>query len=188
MRQESEEALKKNDKKLAQTNKELQQKKLAEAVECYEKGVAAANKDTDPARLVKVKNLIVVCYHNQAMELYKQGKKDDAVDMAKKGLKPGLLQSKAAPGLAVFMLNVQYYQYLEAADKAERGGDNKDKETRDKVLAKVTGAAKAVLKFWASKEEGDARGSCSCVWPWPKPTRPRPAQQKLRMRPRRPSS
>ena len=128
-------------------------KKWAEAAECFEKALAAAAKNpkTDKQRLAEVQNTLVACYHNMALDLYRAKKVDEAIAMAKKALKGPFLHTKAAPGLAVFMLNAQYYQYLAALDGT-------DAEKRDTLLAKVTTSAKAILsiKDWASKEEGDS--------------------------------
>ena len=87
------------------------------------------------------------------MQLYKEGKVEDAIAMAKKALKADFLQTKAAPGVAVFLLNVQYYQYLGAAED-----NDAEKKAKAELLAKVSNTAKSILsmKDWAAKEEGDS--------------------------------
>ena len=129
------------------------ERKWAEAAESFEKALAAAAKNpkTDKQGLAEAQNYLVACYHNMALELYKNKKIDEAIAMAKKALKGPFLQTKAAPGIAVFMLNAQYYQYLAAADGTDTG-------KRDTLFAKVATSAKAILsiKDWASKEEGDS--------------------------------
>ena len=131
----------------------VEKKKWAEAIEFYEKAIAAETAKTDKARLAAVKNTLVGCYHNLAMQLYQKGKVEEAIAMAKKALKEEFLQTKAAPGVAVFLLNVQYYQYLGAAE-----GTDEEKKAKGELLAKVAKTAKAILKIkeWAAKEEGDA--------------------------------
>ena len=108
----------------------LEKKKWAEATEFYEKAIAAAGPKTDQQRLADVKNTLVGCYHNQAMQLYQKGKVDEAIAMAKKALKPEFLQTKTAPGVAVFLLNVQYYQYLGAAEGTDAEKKAKSRAAR----------------------------------------------------------
>ncbi len=133
-------------------DKAWDEKKWAEAIKCYEKAIAAATKNTDQQRLAAVVNAVVACYHNQAKQLYEDHKADDAIAFAKQALqKPGNLKTKAAPALAIFVLNVQYYQYLEAAE-----GTDAQKTAKSELLAKVAKTAKAILNNWAAREEGDA--------------------------------
>jgi len=129
----------------------LERKKWAEAVEFYEKAVAVATPKVDKVRLAAVENTLVACYHNLALQLHKDGKVEDAIAVARKALKGRLLQTKAAPGVAVFLLNAQYYQYMGAVER------NEAEKTAD-WLAKVSNTAKSILsmKEWAAKEEGDS--------------------------------
>jgi tetratricopeptide (TPR) repeat protein len=123
-----------------------------EAAECYEKALAAAGPKTDKARLAAVENTLVACYHNLGAQLYRQGKIEEAMAMAKKaGKVPDFLQTKAAPGVTVFLLNVQYYQYLGAVEKTEA-----EKTARGEMLKKLSTTAQFILNHWAAKEEGDA--------------------------------
>lgn len=129
----------------------VEKKKWADAIEYYEKAIAAATRNTDKQRLATVLNTVVGCYHNQAMQLYQKGKIDDAIATAKKALKKEYLQTTAAPGVAIFILNVQYYQYLGAPE-----GTEAEKKAKSELLARLSATAKSILKFWAAKEEGDA--------------------------------
>jgi tetratricopeptide (TPR) repeat protein len=131
----------------------VEKKKWAEAILFYEKAIAAATAKTDQQRLAGVQNTLVGCYHNLAMQLYQKAKIEEAIATAQKALKPNLLQTKTAPGVAVFLLNVQYYQYLGAAE-----GTEAEKKAKSELLAKVSKTAKAILskKEWAAKEEGDS--------------------------------
>ena len=85
------------------------------------KGHCGQDHEDRQERLAAVENTLVACYHNLAMQLYQQGKIEEAIATAKKALKPEFLQTKAAPGVAVFLLNVQYYQYLGAAERHRSG-------------------------------------------------------------------
>jgi len=129
----------------------LEKKKWAGAAECYEKALAAAGPKVDKTRLAAVENALVACYHNLALQLYKNGKVEDAIVLAKKALKGRLLQTKTAPGVAVFLLNAQYLQYLGAAERNEA-------EKKAQWLERVSNTAKSILsmKEWAAKEEGDS--------------------------------
>jgi hypothetical protein len=131
----------------------LEKKNWAAAAESYERAVAAASAKTDKQRLAIVENLVVACFHNLALQHYQKGKIDEAIATAKKGLKREYLQTKAAPGVAVFLLNVQYYQYLAATE-----GSEAEKKAKSELLAKVTATASSILnvKQWAAKEEGDS--------------------------------
>ena len=93
----------------------IEKKQWAEATAFYEKAIAVAGPKTDQQRLAAVKDTLVGCYHNQAMQLYRREKVDEAIEMANKALTKKLLGAKTAPGVAVFLLNVRYYQYLGAA-------------------------------------------------------------------------
>ena len=86
------------------------------------------------------------------MQLYQKSKIEDAVTMAKKALKPEFLQTKTAPGVAVFLLNVQYYQYLAAAEGADA-----EKKAKADMLTKVSNTAKSILKHWAGQRRGRRR-------------------------------
>ena len=129
----------------------VENRNWGEAAEFYEKALAAAGPKTDPQRLATVKNTLVGCYHNRALQLYQQHKVEDAIAMAKKALTKDLLQTKSAPGVAVFLMNVHYYQYLGAAE-----GTEAEKKAKDELLTKVSNTAKSVLVYWPAKEEGDA--------------------------------
>ncbi len=129
----------------------IEKKQWAEATEFYEKAIAAAGPKTDQQRLAAVKDTLVGCYHNQAMQLYRREKVDEAIEMANKALTKKLLGAKTAPGVAVFLLNVQYYQYLGAAE-----GTDAEKKAKAELLTKVSKTAKSILNLWAAKEEGDA--------------------------------
>ena len=132
----------------------LEKRDLASATKFYEKALESVGKSTDPARLAGVQNMVVACYHNQANQLYLKGKLDEALEIAKKGLKTAdLRKTTAAPGLAVFMMNVQYYQYLQAPEAGEA-----EKTAKADLLAKVAKTANGILakKEWAAKEDGDS--------------------------------
>ena len=130
----------------------VEKKNWVEAAECYEKAIAAKTKNTDAQRLAAAENSLVGCYHNQAMQLYRKKKVDEAIAIVQKNaLKKELLGTKNAPGVAVFLLNIQYYQYLEAPE-----GTDEQKKAKAELLAKVSKSAKSILKIWPAKEEGDA--------------------------------
>jgi hypothetical protein len=131
----------------------IEKKNWAAAIKSYEKALDAKTDKTDEKRLADVKNTLVGCYHNQAMQLYQKKKAEDAILTAKKALKREYLQTKAAPGLAVFLLNVLYYQYMDAPDNTAA-----EKQAKSELLTKVSNTAKSILniKDWAAKEEGDA--------------------------------
>ena len=149
----------------------VEKKNWAEAADCYEKALEHATAKTDAVRLAAVKNTLVACYHNQAMQLYQKRKIEDALAMAQRALKREFLQTKAAPGVAVFLMNVQYYQYQDAAQNPET-----DKKAKAELLAKVTSVARSILKIWPAKEEGDAVRIVLLAWPWPRRKWPRPTR------------
>jgi len=131
----------------------VEKKKWAAAIENYEKAIAAKTDKTDKQRLASVQNTLVGCYHNRAMQLYQQNKAAEAIATAQKALKGEYLKTKAAAGVAVFLLNVQYYQYLGLAENTEE-----EKKAKGEMLTKVSKTATGILniKDWAAKEEGDA--------------------------------
>ena len=134
----------------------VEKKNWAEAAEFYEKAVAAATRKTDPQRLAAVENSLVGCYHNQAMQLYRKNKVDEAIAMAQKALKKEFLQTKTAPGVAVFLLNVQYYQYLAAVDSAKPEIKAKVPE----LLAKVSKTPNRSSSFGPPKKRPTPREPC----------------------------
>ncbi|MGO9113503.1 MAG: hypothetical protein ACLP9L_30090 [Thermoguttaceae bacterium] len=131
-------------------NAALENKKWAEAIACYEKAISTKTKP-NKRRLAEVEDALVGCYHNLAVQLYQKGKVDEAIATAKRALKPEFLQAKTAPGIAVFLLTVQYNQCREAADRS-----NAEKKAKSELIAKVSNTAKSIIKFWPAKEEGDA--------------------------------
>ena len=137
-------------------NAALEKKNWSAAIDLYEKAIAdqaaaaKANKP-DKRRLAAVEDTLVGCYHNMAAQLYQKGKVDEAIAMAKRALKPEFLQTKTAPGVAVFLLNVEYYQYAGAAE-----GTDAEKKAKGELAAKVALTARSIIKFWPAKEEGDS--------------------------------
>ena len=118
-----------------------------------------------------MENVLVGCCHNRAMQLYQKNKVDAAIALAQKTLQAHL-RTKAAPGLAVFMLNALYYQYLAAPD-----GKEEEKQAKADLLAKVTKTAKSILTHQGMgqpRKRPTPRGSCCSAWPWPPTTWPRP--------------
>ncbi|MEI8375580.1 MAG: hypothetical protein WCJ35_22390 [Planctomycetota bacterium] len=131
----------------------VEKRKWTAAIENFEKAIAAKTDKTDKQRLASVQNTLVGCYHNRAMQLYQSNKAPEAIATAQKALKGEYLKTKAAAGVAVFLLNVQYYQYLGAAESTEE-----EKKAKGEILTKVSKTATGILsiKDWAAKEEGDA--------------------------------
>ena len=137
-------------------NAALEKKDWATATGFYEKAIsdqasaAKANKP-DKQRLADVENTLVGCYHNLAAQLYREGKVDEAIATVKRALKPEYLQTRTAPGIAVFLMNVEYYQYMGAAEASEA-----EKKAKAELAAKVAGTARSIIKFWPAKEESDS--------------------------------
>jgi hypothetical protein len=128
----------------------LEKQKWAEAVESYEKALSAAGPKTDPKSIAAVREAIVGCNYRLAAQLYKQGKIPEAIATAKKALRPDLLQTKAAPLLATFLLNVVVYQYQSAPeDSAEQ------KAAKEELRSTLMKTASAIIKFWPAREEAD---------------------------------
>jgi hypothetical protein len=135
-------------------DKAVEAKDWAAAAELYAKALESVTPKTPKDRITAVRNAYVGCVHNQAMDLYKKKKTDEAVDLIKKMLKvPEYRAVAAAPAAALFALNIQYYQLLELA-----GASEGDSAARDEVQGKVTTFAKSIIgiKEWTAKEEADS--------------------------------
>ncbi len=143
----------------------VEKKDWAEAIKNYEQATAAcaANIDKHAAtekggavdkaeadHLALLENTLVGCYHNLAAELCRKNKAEEGIAIAKETLKK-YVHAKAAPGLAVFLLNAQYYQYQAAADRTDE-----EKTVKGGLLAAVTATAHSILKWRPDREEGDA--------------------------------
>ena len=123
----------------------------AEAAECYEKALRPRPQDRQGAsgRRGKYARRLLPQLGHAALSA---GQDRGGHGHGQEGLeRPDFLQTKAAPGVAVFLLNVQYYQYLGAAEKTDA-----EKTAKGEMLKKVSTTAKSILNHWAAKEEGDA--------------------------------
>ena len=129
-------------------------KDWATAAELYGKALAAATPKTPKDRVADVRNNYVTCVYNQATELYKKKKIDEAVELITNMLKvPEFRATAAAPATALFALNIRYYELL---DSARETGDESD--STHLIQAKVAAFATKLIRIpdWTAKEEADS--------------------------------